>query len=131
MAPPFAVDITPLAISSLSIVELLLTAIPFPAVRTNLVSAPICVTLCRVPFEGPAVSMDGESGLLLSLSELELFFRMTKKVMAMTMARNKMVTKVIVMVVLEFEASALTEFAEEPMMLLHCGTSSSDESLQS
>jgi hypothetical protein len=75
--------------------------------------------------------MDGESGLLLSLSELELFFRMTKKVMAMTMARNKMVTKVIVMVVLEFEASALTEFAEEPMMLLHCGTSSSDESLQS
>ena len=120
MAPPFAVDITPLAISSPSTVELLLTmAIPFPAVLADFVSAPIAVTLCRVPLEGPAASIEGESGLLLSLSELELLFRMTKKVMAMTMAKNKTVTKVMVMVVLEFEASALAEVAEEPMTLLH------------
>ena len=81
MAPdgPETVDMTPppLAMSASSTVELLFTiAIPLGAILEVLLSELATGTRCNVPLGG--MSSDGDSGLLLSLSAVELFRRSTK-----------------------------------------------------
>ena len=97
-----------------------IVTIPFPAVREIFVSEPMAVPRCKVPETMAPLSTEGDSGLLLSLSELDWRFLMTKKLIPAATQRKRNETRVTVMVVPEFEPSELfEEVAEDPMTELH------------